>query len=106
MERMTSKFQISKELYHNGALYFPGYDELVTRGMIQEIAKEIHNKVEIDTKDNKEEYRFDYSTEFYLMKPEEIKDILECLRRIYAIGGDNYHIQTNVKEIAKICGLS
>jgi len=104
MERVNGAFELSKEFLDSGYLKPEDYRDIISKGIAQEIVLKIHDKLEIEEEYLKEEHFVKYSTEFLMMKPEELKDISEILRRIYALANNRF-IHENVKEIAKLLGL-
>lgn len=101
MERLSCDYEMSKEFLEGGYLNLEGYRNIISQGLAQEIVKKIHDKLEIKEENLKECNLVRYSTEFYLMKPEELKDINELLRKIYALT-DNYFTHNNIKEISNM----
>ena len=102
MERINVNFKVSDELEYS--LEIKQVEEEIKYCMAYEFTKELTDKSLINIKKEADYLSNKYSSEILVMKPEELKDILECLRRIYA-QTNNFYVQTNVKEIVKILGL-
>ena len=106
MKKISSHHQVTKEFIDHFSK--EDLDRMVKLELTSSLSKYLFDEKLIDIKKEEKIFKgiFDdtetFSTEFYILKPDELHDILECLNYIRKASQENYNIDSNLIKIYRI----
>ena len=102
MRKVSTQVRISNELL--GSFQYDVKNDIIEYDIINSLSKHIVSEKLVDIKKEKID-KIDgdtYSTEFYILKPEEIREIIVCLKDIKRNSIINDRIYNRASEIQSV----